>query len=95
MRNTITAVLFGIALCTFAFTSVGCGKDKKKEISCEQVTDHFVKLAPDNMKKYFENKDELIKNCKDKTSAEERKCIMGSKDFKAAMSCRKKPTKKG
>jgi hypothetical protein len=93
MRNTITALVLGIALGSTALVT-GCG-DKKKEATCEQVSEHFVEIAPPNMKKMLGNKDEMIKNCEKRTSAAERKCIMAAKDFKGAMACRKGAKKKG
>ncbi|HUH04206.1 MAG TPA: hypothetical protein VML75_19545 [Kofleriaceae bacterium] len=86
MRTIISTLALTLTL-TLGLFGAGCGGDGGT--SCERVTDHFLSVAPPELKDQLGDKKSMIEQCEKKMSVEERKCALAAKDFGAIMQCRK------
>lgn len=85
MRSIITTLALTFTLGLFG---AGCGSDSSGA-SCEKVTDHFLSVAPPELKGQLGDKKAMIEQCEQKMSPEERKCALAAKDMESIMKCRK------
>lgn len=86
MRYAIVSLLLGSFL-----TACGGGST---EVSCEEVADHYVKIAPAKLQKLLRDKTPVIESCRKDSTPEERACIVAAKDFETANACHAKHRKK-
>jgi hypothetical protein len=85
MRSIITTLALTTSLLLVGAT--GCGSDSGS--SCDKVADHFVSVAPAELKEQLGDKKALIEQCEKKMSPEERTCALAAKDMESIMKCRK------
>lgn len=87
MRTIIIALTFTITIGLFGlFGMTGCGSDGGSQ--CEKVTDHFLSIAPTEIKDQLGDKKSMIERCEKEMSAEERTCALAAKDMASVMQCR-------
>lgn len=85
MRTIIIALTFTFTIGLFGTT--GCGSDGGSQ--CEKVTDHFLSIAPPEIKDQLGDKKKMIERCEKEMSPEERTCALGATDMATLMQCRK------
>ncbi len=75
-------LFLSFALATTILTGAACGGSDGP--SCDKVADHFNDIAPDALKG---NQKAMVNKCKQKMTADDRKCAMAAKDMKDLQAC--------